>query len=179
MRLSYENYSLRRILFQMFKQNSHCKSFIAKAFDGITIKMKAASTIQVKKNKNYYFQFFLNQTCSLILILHAPFLYVPDRARKLICAPKISDAQKQICPALSSLTFRDIFGTLSDICGGASSQKKLMAFSRNQTFYRKTPSQIFDLVLNMPLKSCKLCIISIHINSQSPLLTQSIDVLFK
>ena len=42
MRLKYENYPLRRILFQTFKQHSQRKSLIAKSFDEITIKIKAA-----------------------------------------------------------------------------------------------------------------------------------------
>ena len=53
--------------FQTDTQNSQCKSLIAKNFNGITIKMKAASTVQVTKNKNYCLQLFLNQTCTLKL----------------------------------------------------------------------------------------------------------------
>ena len=51
MRLKYENYFLKRILFQTFKQHSRCKSLIAKTFDEIRIKMKTASPIQVTKKK--------------------------------------------------------------------------------------------------------------------------------
>ena len=49
--LNYENCSFRNILFQTLKQYSDYKSFIAKPFDGNTLKMKAVSTIQVIKNK--------------------------------------------------------------------------------------------------------------------------------
>ena len=77
MHLKYVNYSLRRTLFQTFRQHSLCKSLIAKTFDGITIKVKAASPIQVTKNKNYCFQLFLNQICTLTFIFCAPFFARP------------------------------------------------------------------------------------------------------
>ena len=76
MRLSHENQSLRHILFWTFKKNSHCQSFIAKTFDG--------SPIQIKKNKNYYFQLFLNRTCLLI----APFFARTTERANYLCARK-------------------------------------------------------------------------------------------
>ena len=63
----YENYPLRRILFQTFKDNDiHTikASFIAKSFDNITIKMEAARPIQETKNKNDCFQLIV---CSLVI----------------------------------------------------------------------------------------------------------------
>ena len=63
----YENYPLRRILFQTFKDNDiHTikASFIAKSFDNITIKMKAARPIQETKNKNDCFQLIV---CSPVI----------------------------------------------------------------------------------------------------------------
>ena len=45
MRLKYDNYCLRRMLFQTFKHHSHCKSLIAKTFDDIAIDMKSVSPI--------------------------------------------------------------------------------------------------------------------------------------
>ena len=45
MRLKYENYSLKRILFQALKQNFVDKSLIEKTFDGSSAKMKAASQV--------------------------------------------------------------------------------------------------------------------------------------
>ena len=74
MRLMYENYSLKRMLFQTFKQHSHCKNLIVKTFDEITVKMKSASPIQVKKKK-YYFQLFLDKMCTLSLILRTCFFF--------------------------------------------------------------------------------------------------------
>ena len=47
----YENYSLRRILFQTFKKHYHSKNLILKTFDGITTKMKVASPFQVTNEK--------------------------------------------------------------------------------------------------------------------------------
>ena len=45
MHLKYENFSLRRILFQTCKQHSDSKSLIEKTYDGNTFKMKALSPI--------------------------------------------------------------------------------------------------------------------------------------
>ena len=67
----YENYPLRRILFQTFKDNDiHTikASFIAKSFDNITIKMKAARPIQETKNKNDCFQLIV---CSPVIQVSA------------------------------------------------------------------------------------------------------------
>ena len=44
-RLKYEMYSLRRVLFYTFKQYSDYKSLIAKTFTENTLKMKDASPI--------------------------------------------------------------------------------------------------------------------------------------
>ena len=74
MRLKYENYSLKRMLFQTFKQHSYCKNLIVKTFDEITVKMKSASPIQVTKKK-YYFQLFLDKTCTLSLTLRTCFFF--------------------------------------------------------------------------------------------------------
>ena len=74
MRLKYENYSLKRMLFQTFKQHPHCKNLIVKTFDEITVKMKSASSIQVTQKK-YYFQLFLDKTCTLSLILRTCFFF--------------------------------------------------------------------------------------------------------
>ena len=45
MRLKYENYSLRNILFLKFKQDWHDKSLITKNFDKNALKMKATNLI--------------------------------------------------------------------------------------------------------------------------------------
>ena len=70
MHLKYENYSLRRMLFQTSKQHSVDKSLITKAFDGSRAKMKAASPVQVIKNKKKCFQFCLDWTNTLVLTTH-------------------------------------------------------------------------------------------------------------
>ena len=67
----YENYHLRRILFQTFKHNNiHTikASFIAKSFDKITIKMKAPRPIQETKHKNDCFQLIV---CSPVIQVSA------------------------------------------------------------------------------------------------------------
>ena len=43
------------------------KSFIAKAFDGNTLKMKTTNPIQVIKDKEESFQLFPDETCTLVL----------------------------------------------------------------------------------------------------------------
>ena len=75
MRLQYENYSLRRILFQTLKQHSDDKSLIAKTFDGSRVKMKAASSVEVIKNKKKCFWLCLDWTNTLVLTTH--FLRAP------------------------------------------------------------------------------------------------------
>ena len=51
----------------LFKQNSDCKSLIAKTFHGNTLKMKAASPIQVIQNKKQCLQLFLDRRRTLVL----------------------------------------------------------------------------------------------------------------
>ena len=56
MRLMYENYFLRRILFETFQTTfTLCKILIAKTFDEITIKMKASSPILGNKEQKLLF----------------------------------------------------------------------------------------------------------------------------
>ena len=65
--LKYEKYSLRLIFFQTLKQHSDCKSFISKTFDRNIFKIKAASPVQIIKNKKQCFQLCLVRTYSLVL----------------------------------------------------------------------------------------------------------------
>ena len=60
MRLNYENYSFRSILFQTLKLHSDNKRLIAKTFDGNTLKMKAVIAIQVIRSKKHYSQLCLD-----------------------------------------------------------------------------------------------------------------------
>ena len=71
MRLKYDNYSLRPILFYTLKQQSDYKCFIAKTFDGNTFKMKATGPLQAIKNKKQCFQFYLDSTYTLVLTTHS------------------------------------------------------------------------------------------------------------
>ena len=54
----------------LFKQNSDCKSLIAKTFHESTLKMKAASPIQVIQNKKQCLQLFLDRRRTLVLRTH-------------------------------------------------------------------------------------------------------------
>ena len=67
MRLKYENYSLRSISFQRFKQHSDYISLIAKTFDRDTSKIKVTRLIQGIKNKKLMFLAFLDRARTLIL----------------------------------------------------------------------------------------------------------------
>ena len=81
MRLKYEKYSLRRILFQTLNQYSVRKSLIAKPFDGSRAKMKAASPVQVIKNSKQCFQLCLDWSNTLVLTTH--FLHPRSKVRAL------------------------------------------------------------------------------------------------
>ena len=70
MRLRYKNYSLKDILFQTLIQQSVYKRLIAKPFDGNTFEIKAASPVQIIKDKRQCFQLFLDRTYILVLITH-------------------------------------------------------------------------------------------------------------
>ena len=91
-RSKYENYSLRRISFQILKQQSDYKSLIAKVFDGKSFETKAVSSCQSKKNKKQCFQLYLDQMYTLVLTIH--FLCARTSVKVKL------HAQKEICPPL-------------------------------------------------------------------------------
>ena len=64
-------------------------SLIAKTFDGIILKMEAASPIKVIENKNLCFRLFLDLTRTLFCF---PIFYVSYRARKGNSSPRKSGA---------------------------------------------------------------------------------------
>ena len=70
MRLKYKKY-LRRNLPQTLKQHSDYKGLIAKAFDENRFKMKAATFVQVMKNKTQCYQLCLDRTYTLVLSAHS------------------------------------------------------------------------------------------------------------
>ena len=80
--LNYENYSLRRILFQTLKQYLDYRSLIAETSDGNALKMKAVSVIQVMKNKERCFQLCLDRRSTLVLspIFECPIGHPKSRA---------------------------------------------------------------------------------------------------
>lgn len=101
--LKYDNYSLRRILFQTSKQHSHCKSLIAKVFDGTTTspiyvqvlfmwqrtKMNVPRCFSIKPKILHW-----HQTWTLTLILRACFFASPIGRATLLAHP-IGQAKKK------------------------------------------------------------------------------------
>ena len=125
MRLKYENYSLRCILFQTLKQHSEEKNLIAKTFYGTIAKMKAASPVQVIKNKKKCFQLCLDWTNTLVFTIH--FL----RAQSKSWAPR-----KKFAHPCKSFFFQRCI---------------LDCQASNKQFLAKTSQIINGWVLNTPL----------------------------
>ena len=73
-----------------------CKSFIAKSFDGIILKMNAASPISNKEQKA---MFPVVSRCDAHSCFTCLIVYVHDRARKWNIAPEKSGAITYICQA--------------------------------------------------------------------------------
>ena len=110
-RLKYENYSLRCILFQTLKKNSQTtKSLIAKTFDGNTFKMKVISPVQVVKNKKQCFQLCLDRMYTMVLTTHVlsarSDTQVKLRARKVGCLERILSTPDK---SLTTFNFNEHF----------------------------------------------------------------------